>query len=205
MSTTILNHVSWQTYECLLRDYESSSSPRFTYDRGVLEIMSPLIPHEETNRAIAKIVETILEEWAMEYDNLGSTTFKRPDMERGIEPDTCFYIQNVGNLTGKRSPDLIAGDLPPDLVIEMDVTHDSLDKLPLYAAFGVTEVWRVTVDGITILGLAGESYTERDASIALPPLTHAALSNLLQQRAVLSRLNWVNAIREWAQNNVPGS
>jgi Uma2 family endonuclease len=47
----ILRHVSWETYERLLAEHEQSSSPRFTYDGGVLEIMSPSTRHERLNRS----------------------------------------------------------------------------------------------------------------------------------------------------------
>ena len=47
----VLHNVSWETYEHLLADHENASSPRFTYDRGDLEIVSPLSEPEETNRS----------------------------------------------------------------------------------------------------------------------------------------------------------
>src|SRR5579859_1343156 len=88
----ILHDVRWKTYEELLHDLESSSAPRLTYDRGTLEIMSPLPEHERYNRAIASVVDTAAMEWGFEIDALGSTTFRREDLERGFEPDSCFYI-----------------------------------------------------------------------------------------------------------------
>ena len=94
----VLNHVSWETYESLLADHLDCSSPRFTYDRGVLEIMSPSAEHEETDRTIAALVEVVVEEWGREVRNLGSTTCRREDLNRGFEPDSCFYIQNVERL-----------------------------------------------------------------------------------------------------------
>ena len=88
----VLRHVSWETYERLLTDHAQCSSPRFTYDHGVLEIMSPSIKHERLNRSIATLCEVIAEEWHMELDNADSTTFKREDFARGFEPDSCFYV-----------------------------------------------------------------------------------------------------------------
>lgn len=86
----VLHNISWGTYERLLADHESA--PRFTYDRGELEIMSPMREHEQINRAIASLVEIVAEVLGVEYDNLGSMTFKRRDLERGFEPDSCFYV-----------------------------------------------------------------------------------------------------------------
>src|SRR5437899_2960095 len=157
----VLRKVSWETYEGLLAGQEDSSAPRFTYDRGTLEIMSPLPEHEEVNRALASLVENVAVEWRMSFRNLGSTTFKREDLGRGFEPDSCFYLQNAERMRGKARIDLTV-DSPPDLVIEIDVTHSSLDKLPIYAALGVPEVWRSDGSGLAILVLEEGVYRERE-------------------------------------------
>jgi Uma2 family endonuclease len=92
--TFLLHNVSWKTYECLLADFENSSAPRLAYDRGMLEIMSPLPEHEHRNRVLASLLEAIANEWGWDYVNLGSTTFKRQDTLRGFEPDSCFYLED---------------------------------------------------------------------------------------------------------------
>src|SRR2546426_6098394 len=91
----IIRNVSWSTYESLLKDLENSSAPRLAYDRGVLEIMSPHFGHEDVNETAATIVEIALEESDTDFRNAGSTTFKKENQERGFEPDSSFYIQNV--------------------------------------------------------------------------------------------------------------
>lgn len=203
MSVVVLNNVSWRTYECLLQDFESRSAPRFTYNEGILQIMSPLVPHEEINRTAARLVETVLEEWQIDYKNLGSVTIKNKRMDKGFEPDTCFYVNNIEMIRGKRRIVVAEGDPVPDLVIEMDLTNDSIDKLPIFAAFRVPEVWRIREQDATIYVLQGEKYEERDASAILPTLTRAALSELIVQSQQISRLFWVTRLRSWAQANVP--
>src|SRR5581483_8773664 len=89
----VLYNIGWDTYERLLRDHANASAPRFAYDRGTLEIMSPLPEHERLNRAIQLLVPVIAEEIGVELDSLGSTTFNREDLQRGFEPDSCFYVQ----------------------------------------------------------------------------------------------------------------
>src|SRR5947209_11200471 len=155
----VLYDVSWATYEHLLADHLDCSSPHFTYDRGTLEIMSPSLDHEETNRSIATLIEVLAEEWEIDLRNLGSTTFKRKDLKCGFEPDSCFYIQNVESVRGKRKIDLVT-DPPPDLVIEIDITSGSIHKLPIYAALGIPEVWRYTGKRLVILALAADDYVE---------------------------------------------
>jgi Uma2 family endonuclease len=109
----IVRFVSWTTYEHLLADLSNQSSTRLTYDRGMLEIMCPLPEREEWNRTIALLVEVLAEEMRIDVRNFGSTTFRRADLARGFEPDSCFYIQHEADISGKSTIDLTV-DPPPD-------------------------------------------------------------------------------------------
>ena len=93
---SVLHNISWETYERLLADHRDSSSPRFAYDRGELEIMGPNPEHERTNRRIAQLVLAVADEVGIAAEDLGSSTFRREELERGFQPDSCFYIQNEG-------------------------------------------------------------------------------------------------------------
>jgi len=139
--TAILKGVSWETYERLLAGHEEESSTRFTYDGGILQILVPSARHKKPHRILASLVEVLAEEMALNIESLGSTTLKRPDLLKGFEPDSCFYIQHADAMRDKDEIDLTV-DPPPDLVIEIDITSPLLDKFPLYAAVGVPEVWR---------------------------------------------------------------
>jgi Uma2 family endonuclease len=150
------------------------------------------------NRALALLIEMLALELGIDIRNLGSTTFKRGDLSRGFEPDSCFYIQQTAQIRGKDDIDL-AVDPPPDLVIEVDVTHPSLDKLPLYAAVGVTEVWRYDGASVTIYILAQEAYTASETSQALPGVTSNILSQFIVESRQLRRPDWLRRVREWAQ------
>lgn len=206
----VLRHVHWETYERLLADLVDSSAPRLTYDRGTLEIMSPLPEHERYNRAIASIVETVADEWNIEFDNLGSTTFRREDLERGFEPDSCFYIRSVDQIQGKRQIDLTI-DPPPDLVIEIDPptawapAHSSLDKLALYASMSVPELWRYDGQSLRILVLESGAYQKQEGSRALPGLAAATLSTLMEESKTLKRPAWLRRVRAWARERGEGT
>jgi Uma2 family endonuclease len=186
--------VSWETYERLLKDLEECSAPRLTFNQGVLEIMSPLNEHEECNRNLALIVEVFAEEFDIEIRNLGSTTFKREELERGFEADSCFYIQNEARMREKRRIDA-AVDPPPDLVIEIDLTRDSINKFPVFANLGVPEIWRYSEGRLTIFTLEGADYRERKASLALPLLTAADLTKLLEASTSMKRTAWLRHLR----------
>jgi Uma2 family endonuclease len=148
----VLHNLSWQTYERLLKELAGCSSLRLTYHRGTLEIMSPSGEHEELNRSLAYLIEALVTELDLESRSLGSATFRREDLDRGFEADSCFYKQNASRVAGKRKIDL-ATDPPPDLVIEVELTSSALDKLDIYANLQVPEVWRCRADAVRILRL----------------------------------------------------
>ncbi len=194
----ILHNVSWQLYERLLAEHVDVCNPRFAYDRGGLEIMVISFEHEELNRLIANLFTAIADEMGMDFINAGSTTFTREDLAKGIEPDTCFYIRNVERVRGKKRLDLTE-DPPPDLVIEIDITHPSLDKFPIFAGLGVPEVWRYQGQSLTIFKLESGNYIEQSSSAALPGVTGEGLTRLISDSRRTKRTAWLRSIREWAR------
>jgi len=146
----VLSGVSWETYEQTLTDFLDRSRPHFAYDRGMLEIVSPTPPHEENGFALATMVMTIAEELDREYRLVGSTTYRREALQQGFEADSSFYVLNERFVLDLAEIDPTT-DRPPDLVIEVDVSRSSFDKLAIYAGFGVQEVWRREADRVSIL------------------------------------------------------
>jgi Uma2 family endonuclease len=137
----LLNNITWQTYESLRSNLAEQAGIRLTYDRGKLEIMTPLAPHEKYKKLLGSFVEALTEETDRDICSLGSLTCKKEDLARGLEPDRCYYIQNEQVVWDKDQIDLNQ-DPPPDLVIEIDITSSSIDRLELYASLGVPEVLR---------------------------------------------------------------
>jgi len=199
----VLYGISWAAYEALLADHLDRSVPHFTFDRGVLEIVSPSIKHEGSNWALARIVEAYAEAAGIDFFNAGSTTFKREDWERGFEADSTFYIQNTDRMRARTEVDPTV-DPPPDLVIEIDVTSSSLNKLPIYVQFGVREVWRCEGTGVVIYNLAGGRYVESTESLVLPGLSADDLSRLLEENKKLSQTAWLRALRQWVRERKSG-
>lgn len=197
----VLPNVSWETYERLLEDLADCSVPHLTYDRGVLEIMSPTPEHESYNRTLNLIVEIATAELDINVRILGSSTFKRKDLKRGFEPDSCFYVKSAERIRGKKRLDLSV-DPPPDLVIEIDITTSSIPRMPIYAQFGVPELWRYDGSSLRMFKLEGDEYKAIDTSLAFPILTPRALEDFLaksQEWEDHPRL--VRFIRDWVSSN----
>lgn len=173
-------NLTWQDFEQILVDAGEKRNTRMTYYRGTLEIMSPLALHERPHRIIADIVKAILEMQERDWEDFGSTTFKRPDVA-GVEPDTCFYIQNADLVRDCTNMDLEIYP-PPDLAIESDVT--SKTALNAYESILVPEVWIYSNRKLTIHILQGDRYIETDTSLVFPDLPITELIPSLVQQAI---------------------
>ena len=197
----LLHNISWETYERLLTDHLDRSAPRFTFDRGELEIMSPSPEHERYNDALRVIIDCLADELSLEIESLGAATFKREDIERGFEPDSCFYVQNEPRVRGKTRIDL-GIDPPPDFIIEIDISNSSRGKFPIFADLGVPEVWLYNGARLAIFNLDNGRYVESENSHALPSVSSADLTELLELRKASGRTSWLRRVRLWAPGTI---
>lgn len=168
----VLHGVSWDLYQRIRE--EVTDRKRMTYDRGTLEIMSPSYEHEHEKKLLARLVETFTFELGIPMRSAGSTTFGRRELEKGLEPDECYYIQHYQAVFRLKRIDLTIHP-PPDLAIEADVTSTSISRQPIYAALGVPELWRYDGQRLHVLLLEGQSYRPSETSTALPMLRPAEL------------------------------
>ena len=191
----VLYGVSWEMYEQLVAENMGFQCPRLTYDSGILEInMSNSRQHETDNRTLVRLVETILLELEIDFENAGSTTYKRKEMRKGFEPDSCFYIQSLWKIEND-----IKTDPPPDLIIEVNKTSSSVPRMPIFAAFGVAEVWRYAGKTIKFYVLQEGVYLETKTSLALPILSSERATKSLLESRKLKSTAWVKQIQQWAR------
>ncbi len=193
----ILQGVGWDFYERILSEFEDSNALHFAYDDGFLEIEVPLFESETANRILQHLVTAICIEKEIEVINAGSTTFHKRAKAKGVEPDTCFYIQNEPKVRGKIDINL-ENDPPPDLVIEVDIKSPSLNKMPIYAALGVGEVWLYKGEKVEFYKLYGEFYQQITMSVAFPFLSSDKTTEFLQKGLKDSFLTWNKEVRKWA-------
>ncbi|NER85226.1 MAG: Uma2 family endonuclease [Leptolyngbya sp. SIO1D8] len=172
----VLQNISWQSYQSLVHDFAQEPAMRLTYDHGTLEIRMPLDPHETYKKLIGRLIEAATEELDVEICSLGSRTCDREDLQSGLEPDQCYYIQHEPQVRGLSQIDLT--QLPPsDLAVEIDITSSSLNRFAIYQALGVPEIWRYDGNQLKIYSLQAGEYVS--SSPALPLLTAADISQFL--------------------------
>ncbi|MGK7875344.1 MAG: Uma2 family endonuclease [Xenococcaceae cyanobacterium] len=195
-----LQDVSWQEFEAILEELGEHRGTRLAYSKGTLEIVAPLPEHEVSKELIGDMAKILLDEFEINYECFGSTTFKRQDMKHGIEPDNCFYIQNYERMIGRDRIDLSV-DPPPDLAIEIDVT--SKTQLDAYEGLGVRELWRYENRSLRIDVLEEGKYVESSSSPTFPGLPiSAVISEYVKQSRSVGRSLALRGFRKWIRTQI---
>jgi Uma2 family endonuclease len=202
-SGIVLRGVSFATYKALRAELDRAGDrARLTFDRGMLEIMTQSYEHEQGSLHLCLLIVAIATELDILIEGGGTTTFAREDLDRGIEPDQCFYIANEPSVRGKKALDL-ANDPPPDLVIEVDVSRSSLSKTSIYAAIGTPEFWRLDERALEILELDAEGrYQPVETSRGFPFLKRAEVEEWLRRRDSMGLPNWLRELHTWVRNEL---
>lgn len=192
----ILHNISWETYEKLLKDIGDNPSLRVFYDDGDLEIMVESFKHGNIAHKLSEMISEIADLLDIDFEGAGGTTFKKSKKKKGFEGDATFYFQAAALVRGKDELDM-EKDPAPELVVEVDVTHPSLPKFPIFAALGVSEVWRY--DGVEVKFYRLENddeYAETGESICLPKVKSAAVTELLEAGFEMPRREWRKLIEK---------
>ncbi|MEL7356914.1 MAG: Uma2 family endonuclease [Cyanobacteria bacterium J06560_6] len=174
----LLRGLSWEAYMQFLEALPSSRGSKLTYDNGLLEITMPLEDHEFAGRLIERFILTLVEVSGLRIKTMGSTTLNYPYLRKGAEPNNAYYIQNQYLVKG-RNVDLSI-DPPPDLVVEVDITHTDIKKNKFYAGLGVPEFWRFNGKAWRIYQLQEDVYVEVTLSPTFPQVSKKQLYDFLK-------------------------
>jgi Uma2 family endonuclease len=203
----VLHGISWQTYQ-ELREVPESEHVRMTYQEGELELMSPSRTHEQFASLIDRLLQTWTLERGIDIQSCRTMTCKLKDLERGFEPDNCYYVAHEALVRNHRELDLTV-DPPPDLAVEIDLGGRGRRKLGIYAAFRVPEVWWFDGQTLQVFVLqhntaAGgrpvqDQYQECQTSASFPDLPPAEIEGVLAKLGTASETTLVRAFRDWVR------
>lgn len=196
----VLQGVSWHTYQVLLHELGDHRASRLAYEEGVLEITMPSDRHETNTKLLERLIEALTEELDLPVKGFRSTTLNREDLQRGAEPDSCYYIQTVRQIQG-RTVDL-SRDPPPDLVLEVDITNPSSRKLSIYQQLGVPEVWQYVEQQVKIWQLQAGEYVACNVSPTFPFVAADVLNQFLQQAEAQDDTALVRSWRKWVREQI---
>jgi Uma2 family endonuclease len=194
----VLWNVGWKGYESLLETI-GKGHVRVTYDRGNVELMSPLRMHERYSALIGRMIEAITQLLKIRAVAARSTTLRSELLDRGLEPDQSYYLASAARISDWERVDLSV-EPPPDLAIEVDITSSSLDRLGIYAALGVPEIWRFDGQSLQVLVLNAEgSYSTTNTSKALPFVPIEELTRFLLEYNLGDDSAWAETFCEWVR------
>jgi Uma2 family endonuclease len=206
-SRFVFRRVDWEFYQGLLA-LIGERRYRVTYDQGSLELMAPSWNHEWWSHRLDRTLTGIGGAVGRDFVSGGSTTFSRRDLDRGLEPDQCYYTVNAHRMLGPRILDLSV-DPPPDLAIEVDFTSSSLDRLGIYAALGVPEVWRWDATGLHVYHLQGADdspkYVSSDLSLSFPTIPVDRIVDFILATQSHADLRLIQAAHDWAEAGFPAA
>ena len=142
----VIQGVDWGFYEQLVDSIPEGANIRVDYDGKDLELMALSPLHDGVKKRLGRFVELTAEELEIPCSGMGQSTWKRPELRRGLESDECYYFaQEKLALAAEamRRMSMEVADYPnPDLGIEVDISPSKIDRPGIYAALRVAEVWR---------------------------------------------------------------
>src|SRR5262245_7473212 len=93
-SRFMIRNVDWATYR-KISDALGKRHYRLSYDGENLELMTKSKGHGMYSRFLYMLIRILSEETEKPPESCGDMTCDREDVERAIEPDECFYIDNA--------------------------------------------------------------------------------------------------------------
>jgi Uma2 family endonuclease len=190
-------NTTWNDYETLIKEVGEASHLRISYTQGNLKVMTLSSLHENYSALIQTLLTHLSFRKKIKVLCYKSATMKVTKELKGVEPDGCFYVQSADKLPNKLRIDF-SQDPMPDIILEIDIYHDSISKFNIYATFGVKEIWRYDGKNFQILELQKNAeYKEIKRSKSLPILTAKILSDFLNKSNEKDQYEILLDFEEW--------
>ena len=195
-------NTTWNDYETLIKEVGEASHLRISYTQGNLKVMTLSSLHENYSALVQNFLSHLSLQKRIKILNYKSATMKVTKELKGVEPDGCFYVQSADKLPDKLRIDF-SQDPMPDIILEVDIYHDSKSKFDIYATFGVKEIWRYNGEKFEIYELkkSGE-YKQIKQSKSLPILTAKVLTDFLNQSNEKDQYEILLDFEEWLKTQV---
>lgn len=155
---------TFDEYEQLLERLGERAAVRIRFRNNHIYLMAPLPEHGNQTDILSDLIKALLRNTEQDWQGFNVITLKKSGVP-GVEPDACFYIQNLSAVLGKARINLDI-DPPPDLAIETDLT--SFTDINDYVPLAVPEVWIYKAGALNIYRFTGTGYVETNMSQLFP-------------------------------------
>jgi Uma2 family endonuclease len=198
----VLEKITWQKFEQLLTEMGTERSTRFTYDRGRLELMTPLEVHDRCCKLIQSLILVLVDELNQSVKSEFTCLLKHPGLGQAVEPDAGYYFN--------RPPEVSTIEMLPDLIQETLIGKVAIDRLSIYANLRIPEIWQYAVEPgkeffegrLQVYHLENDRYTASQVSLALPFLPAARVMEFLQQSEALGLVQALQLLRAWTHDRI---
>jgi Uma2 family endonuclease len=197
----VLRRLSWDVYERINDQLGEGRNPRLIFCDGRLTIVVTSRRHDWFAERLGQLVVALAEAMKMLWEDAGQATFRRREMEAGLEGDKTFYLgENARLMKGPRNIDLTLQP-PPDLAIEVEVSHSADAAMEAWGRLGVFEVWRfdpISDEFHFWLRQADGGYSPAARSAAFPALSASDVVEQMRSASELGASVWHIQLRNWA-------
>jgi Uma2 family endonuclease len=205
----VLPDVNWQQFETLMAELGRDRTARLTYERGKLEMMTPLPDHERCTKLIESLILVLADELHLNVETIAPILLLAADRGRAAELNAGYYLNGSPGLGDSRTVDLTQTE-PPDLAIEVALSKSALDKLRIYADLEIPEVWRYVAKAgdeilqgkLLIYRLEHQQYVESATSAAFPFLPAQRILEFIEQSDRIGLVQALEILRHWARETL---
>lgn len=193
--------LDWETYLEISEEIGESTGLHLTFNKGNLTIMPVTELHELLTALLHNFITFTGMQLQINIVPTGKATMRSERKSYGVEPDLSFFISkaDIHQIKNYVPNEL---EMPPDIVVEIDIHHPSDDKFEIYAEFGVSEFWQYNGEKLKIYKLQGDGeYREIEKSEELPILTSARLSEFLKRGQAEEQFKILADFQNWLQEN----
>ncbi len=202
----VLYGIGWDQYVTIDDALPDGRGPRMIYVDGCLTFLKVSGRHKWFAYHLDAIITSVALVCGIEQEIGGSATYRLESEQVGLEGDRTYYFgRNAKIMRGPIDIDLTTQP-PPDLAIEVEVTHPADQAIAAYARIGVPEVWHHDAQRgkLTFLVLGKDrSYRSAGRSRSLPKLTtQDVLSQLRLAEDSRSFTRWSAQLPEWVRTTI---
>jgi Uma2 family endonuclease len=199
----VIRGVDWAFYEQLVDSIPEGANIHVDYDGKDVEIMSLSLLHDDAKGLLGRVVELVAEECAISFKSAGQTTWKRPEVARGLESDECYFfraekLDAVAEAKARRSKNI--ADYPnPDLGIEVDISPAKIDRPGIYAALHVAEVWRFDGEQVVIERFGDDVFYHPVEVSTFLPVRSEEVRRWIVEEDTRDESAWARRLRAWVR------
>jgi Uma2 family endonuclease len=204
----VIRGVGWHVYETLVDSIDESQHVLVAYDGKDLEIMTTGYVHEGYKGLFGRLMDAVTVELDIACLDAGQTTWKRPEIERGLEADQCYFfdpekIAVVAKAWAHKSQDI--SDYPnPNLAVEIDISPSGIDRPSIYAAMRVSEIWRFDGKVLIIEQLGADGQYAASKTSRYVPILPDEIVSWVNAEDAINRTAWERRLRAWIRAELPG-